>query len=60
MSGAYQASLTFPNGLPAGAVTVVAVYSGDTNYSGSQGSINETVVGLNATLTLTAATPRCV
>ena len=57
VSGAYQASLTFPNGLPAGAVTVVAVYSGDTNYSGSQGSINETVVGLNATLTLTAATP---
>jgi sugar lactone lactonase YvrE len=57
VGSAYQASLTFPNGLPAGAVTVIAVYSGDTNYSGSQGSINETVVGLNATLTLTAATP---
>ena len=51
------ASLTFPNGLPAGSVTVQAVYSGDSNYSGSQGSLNETVIGLNSTLTLTLTTP---
>jgi sugar lactone lactonase YvrE len=53
----YQVSLTFPNGLPAGSVQIVAVYSGDTNYSGSQASISETVVGLNAALTVTATTP---
>jgi sugar lactone lactonase YvrE len=57
LKSGYGASVTFPNGLPAGAVFIVAVYSGDGNYSGSQGSINETVVGLNATLTLVATTP---
>ena len=54
---AYQTALTFPNGLPAGAVSLVAVYSGDSNYSGSAGSINETVIGLPGSLVLTATTP---
>jgi hypothetical protein len=53
----YQTALTFPNGLPAGAVTLVAVYSGDSNYSGSSGSINEIVIGLPASLVVTATTP---
>jgi len=57
VGSAYQTAITFPNGLPAGAVTLVAVYSGDSNYSGSQGSINETVIGLPGTLVVTATTP---
>jgi sugar lactone lactonase YvrE len=44
VSGVYVATLTIPNGLPAGSAVVVAVYSGDDkNYSGSSGSLTETV-----------------
>ena len=57
VGSSYQTALTFPNGLPAGAVTLVAVYSGDSNYSGSSGSINEIVIGLPASLVVTATTP---
>jgi len=52
------ASITLPNGLAGGTDTILAVYSGDgTNYSGSEGTLTETVVALPDTLTLTANTP---
>jgi sugar lactone lactonase YvrE len=58
VNGAYQAQVTFANGLPAGTNTVSANYSGDTlNYTASQGSVQVTVVGLANTLALTAVTP---
>ncbi len=52
------ASITLPNGLAGGTDTILAVYSGDgTNYSGSEGTLTETVVALPDTLTLAAITP---
>jgi sugar lactone lactonase YvrE len=52
------ASITLPNGLPAGTVAVSAVYSGDPlNYSGSSTSLNETVIGLGDSLSLAITTP---
>lgn len=53
------AVLSLPNGLPAGSpVLVTATYTGDViNYSGSTGTLNETVVALADTVNLTITTP---
>ena len=53
------ASLSLPNGLPAGTPdTITAVYSGDSiNYSGSSASLTENVTPLPTTLTLAVTTP---
>ena len=49
-----QAVISFPPGALNGTVTFNAIYSGDTNYAGAQGSQQYTVAPLAATLSATA------
>ncbi len=57
VSGTYQATLTIPGGLPSGTAVVVAVYSGDTNYSGSSISVTETVTAQTSAVALSIVAP---
>jgi sugar lactone lactonase YvrE len=57
-SGTFVATLTIPNGLPAGSAIIVAVYSGDDkNYSGSSASLSETVTAQTSAVALTVNSP---
>lgn len=57
-SGTYVATLTIPNGLPAGSAIIVAVYSGDDkNYGGSSATLTETVMAQTSAVTLTVNSP---
>jgi hypothetical protein len=57
-SGTYEATLTIPNGLPAGSAIIVAVYGGDDkNYSGSSASLTETVTAQTSAVALTVDSP---